>query len=286
MALGQFKVKFGVQVADNTNTAAPANTISGYDLLPVGSIMYFPTTITQSVSSGILTTNAPAGWALCDGSAISRSQYSDLSVLLSTISYPYGTGDGSTTFNIPHAGGRALIHGTFPTINSGAETYTLLDSNILSHSHTLSGHNHPLGSHTHPGTSHTHTNSTHSHAEDPHNHGNNTGGDSAHSHSYYYTTPGPSGTGQVRNSTTAAPTFTTHSSTSTNHSHGLTSVAPGIGPSSVLSGSTSNFTSDAPGNNTSGDASPTTTGYNGVSTRSSFSLMQPYVVMSVLIKVY
>jgi microcystin-dependent protein len=40
----------------------------------------------------------PDEWLLCDGSAVSRSTYSVLFGLLGTT---YGTGDGSTTFNLP-----------------------------------------------------------------------------------------------------------------------------------------------------------------------------------------
>ena len=54
--------------------------------LPAGSIMQWamPT--------------LPANWLLCDGSAVSRSVYSSLFAVVGTT---YGTGDGSTTFNLP-----------------------------------------------------------------------------------------------------------------------------------------------------------------------------------------
>ena len=45
----------------------------------------------------------PAGWFVCDGQAVSRSTYSDL---FSVIGTEYGTGDGSTTFNVPDLRGR------------------------------------------------------------------------------------------------------------------------------------------------------------------------------------
>lgn len=41
----------------------------------------------------------PTGWLICDGSAISRSTYADLYAVIGTT---YGTGNGSTTFNIPN----------------------------------------------------------------------------------------------------------------------------------------------------------------------------------------
>lgn len=43
-------------------------------------------------------TSAPAGWLKCDGSAISRTTYS---ALFDVIGTTYGSGDGSTTFNLP-----------------------------------------------------------------------------------------------------------------------------------------------------------------------------------------
>lgn len=48
---------------------------------------------------------APTGWLLCDGSAISRATYSTLFGVISTT---YGSGDGSTTFNLPDLRGRVI----------------------------------------------------------------------------------------------------------------------------------------------------------------------------------
>lgn len=47
---------------------------------------------------------APNGWLLCNGQAVSRATYAEL---YSVISTTYGSGDGSTTFNIPD------LRGTF-----------------------------------------------------------------------------------------------------------------------------------------------------------------------------
>lgn len=41
----------------------------------------------------------PNGWLLCDGSAVSRTDYANL---YSVIGDTYGAGDGSTTFNLPN----------------------------------------------------------------------------------------------------------------------------------------------------------------------------------------
>jgi microcystin-dependent protein len=56
-----------------------------YDPLPPG--------ITLPYGGG----SAPAGYLLCDGSAVSRTTYAGLFAILSTT---YGVGDGSTTFNL------------------------------------------------------------------------------------------------------------------------------------------------------------------------------------------
>lgn len=50
--------------------------------------------------------SSPTGYLLCDGSAVSRTTYSALFALLSTT---YGSGDGSTTFNVPDMRGRVPV---------------------------------------------------------------------------------------------------------------------------------------------------------------------------------
>lgn len=49
--------------------------------------------------------NIPAGWLLCDGKAISRSEYRNL---YDAIGVSWGTGDDSTTFNLPDLRGMFL----------------------------------------------------------------------------------------------------------------------------------------------------------------------------------
>lgn len=59
---------------------------AGVGLPPVGSVTAF---------AGATT---PTGWLLCDGSAVSRTDYADL---YAVIGDTYGAGDGTTTFNLP-----------------------------------------------------------------------------------------------------------------------------------------------------------------------------------------
>lgn len=48
---------------------------------------------------------APDGWLLCQGQAISRTDYADLFDVIGT---EFGSGDGSTTFNVPDFRGEFL----------------------------------------------------------------------------------------------------------------------------------------------------------------------------------
>lgn len=50
-------------------------------------------------------TSAPNGWLLCYGQAVSRTTYSGLFAAIGTT---YGSGDGSTTFNLPDCRGRMI----------------------------------------------------------------------------------------------------------------------------------------------------------------------------------
>lgn len=95
-------------------------------------------------------------WALLQyGQAISRTTYAALAALASAASYPHGSGDGSTTFNISDKRGRvvagdddmggtaasritAAISGTAGTVLGAAvgnEGVTLTTAQIASHSH-------------------------------------------------------------------------------------------------------------------------------------------------------
>jgi microcystin-dependent protein len=101
---------------------------------------------------------APPGYLLCDGTAVSRTTYSSL---FTTIGTAYGTGDGSTTFNLPNLQNRIPVgkgsDAEFDTLGEtgGEKAVTLTSSQIPAHSHpnTLSsntvassGHSHGPGS--------------------------------------------------------------------------------------------------------------------------------------------
>ena len=48
------------------------------------------------------TSSTPTGWLTCDGAAVSRTTYA---TLFSVIGTTWGTGDGSSTFNVPNLKG-------------------------------------------------------------------------------------------------------------------------------------------------------------------------------------
>ena len=48
---------------------------------------------------------APTGWLLCNGAAVSRATYA---ALFAAIASAHGSGDGSTTFNLPDYRGRII----------------------------------------------------------------------------------------------------------------------------------------------------------------------------------
>ena len=53
--------------------------------------------------------STPENYLLCDGSAVSRTNYADLFAVIGTT---YGTGDGSTTFNLPLLTDSRFIEGS------------------------------------------------------------------------------------------------------------------------------------------------------------------------------
>lgn len=183
--------------------------------MPVGSVVPF--------AGG----SAPTGWLLAFGQAISRSTYSSLFAVISTT---YGTGDGSTTFNLPDLRGRVAAGidnmggtdaGRLSAANSlgtavGSETITLTSaqSGVPAHSHanTLTNNAVTSGGHS---ADHSHTFST--------------GGISAnHVHSVGYNVVGYAGGGNLLAASGGGATFNT-GTVSSDHSHSGTTSGMNVG---------------------------------------------------------
>jgi len=78
----------------------------------------------------------PSGWVLCDGSAKSRTTFSALFAVIGTT---YGSGDGSTTFNVPNMTARFARHDTGNMGQSGGSDTHPHTHTVSSHAHSLSG---------------------------------------------------------------------------------------------------------------------------------------------------
>lgn len=102
------------------------------------------------IVSSFAGSTAPAGWFLCYGQAISRTSYPEL---FSVIGTTYGTGDGSTTFNLPDVRGRTsygkddmggtaanritVFSGVTLGAAGGVQTVTLSTSNLPAYTPSL-----------------------------------------------------------------------------------------------------------------------------------------------------
>jgi microcystin-dependent protein len=90
---------------------------------------------------------APKGWAFCNGQLLPISQNT---ALFSLLGVTYG-GDGKSTFALPNMQGNAPIHaGQGPGLSlydlgqeGGAETVTLLQTEMPSHTHQMSASSDP-----------------------------------------------------------------------------------------------------------------------------------------------
>lgn len=138
-------------------------TIGGSDVLTINSGgVSIPTLVPVGTVVEYAAAAAPTGWAICDGSAISRSVYAALFSVIGTL---YGVGDGSTTFNLPDCRARTIVG-----YDSGAATgrVTAAGSGVDAGTLGAAGGHQQLQSHTHTAvdSGHTHTaaDSGHTHA--------------------------------------------------------------------------------------------------------------------------
>lgn len=130
------------KIIDNAVTLAKLAATVQQALTPAGSLMPYAGT------------TEPTGWLFCYGQAISRSTYA---ALFTAIGTTYGSGDGSTTFNVPDLRGRVIagqddmggtsanrltnqsggLDGDTLGATGGAETHTLTEAQLASHKHFI-----------------------------------------------------------------------------------------------------------------------------------------------------
>jgi microcystin-dependent protein len=200
--------------------------------MPVGALVDF--------TSNIL----PSGYLFADGRNVSRTGYPRLHALYALDGYPYGAGDGSTTFGIPDARGRVTAGK-----DAGANRITVGISGInaallgaAGGSEYLQSHNHGL---TDPGHAHGITDGGHNH----------TINNPAHTHGI--TDP-----------------WHGHGVTDPGHAHGLSTQSGAAGPNinadflvtSIVSNTTGALASDAAATGLTVNAGPSNITVNAATT--------------------
>lgn len=109
--------------------------------IPIGSVLHFGSSV------------CPANYLICNGAAVSRVTYADLFAAIGTT---WGTGDGSTTFNLPDAADRYMRGG-----GGSSAVGAFLAQDIQSHTHTgsftIADHVHSVGVTLSTDGAHAHT---------------------------------------------------------------------------------------------------------------------------------
>lgn len=120
-------------LAETLNDEIMSRLLYIYDkMIPVGMVMLY--------ANEYLPASAPFLW--CNGAAVSRTTYANLFNVIGTT---YGSGDGSSTFNVPDTRGRTIINQgtgsglTGRTIGQtgGAESHVLTLAQLPPHGHGL-----------------------------------------------------------------------------------------------------------------------------------------------------
>jgi microcystin-dependent protein len=114
--------------------------LTGLPSMPTGAIIPWSVTV------------APSGYLTCDGTAVSRTTYSALFAIVSSL---YGSGDGSSTFNVPDLRGKfmagydagtsvltsvttGMIEGNVIGNSGGTQAVTLAIAQMPAHTHSVS----------------------------------------------------------------------------------------------------------------------------------------------------
>lgn len=136
------QIKDYVLGAGNVGLSALAAAVA-QALNPAGSVMTFAGS------------TAPSGYLHCDGSAVSRTTYADLFAAIGTA---HGSGDGSTTFNLPDYRGRFLRGwANGQATDPDRASRTTMSTGGATGDNVGSVQGHSFQTHTHTQSPHTHT---------------------------------------------------------------------------------------------------------------------------------
>jgi len=98
--------------------------LTGIDATPIGTIQYFAKN------------SAPFGWLKANGAEVSRTTYIDL---FNQIGTTFGSGDGSTTFNLPDIRGETIrVWDDGRGVDSGRNFGSIQGDAFSSHTHGVS----------------------------------------------------------------------------------------------------------------------------------------------------
>lgn len=138
---GQTPITGNLQMGGNKITGM-ADGSAATDAATVGQLASVNSVVTGTIQMWP-TTSAPSGYLLCAGSAVSRTTYAALFAVIGTT---FGTGDGSTTFNLPNYADRMPI-GSGTIAASIGVTGGSKDAIVVSHTHSITdpGHFHSYG---------------------------------------------------------------------------------------------------------------------------------------------
>jgi hypothetical protein len=82
-----------ISISGQAGITFPDASTQAQAYLPSGMVLYFANS------------TVPTGWLQCNGAAVSRTTYANLYAAIGTV---YGSGDGSTTFNLPDTRGQFI----------------------------------------------------------------------------------------------------------------------------------------------------------------------------------
>jgi microcystin-dependent protein len=201
------------------------------------------------------TNTAPTGWLLCDGIDKDRSTYSALHSLMAAAGYPFGAGNGSTTFGIPN------LLGKFPVGKDASAEFNVLGE-------TGGGKTRVLGVSNLP--AHTHTASSSSSSSS-----SSTVTDNGHSHPE---------AGRENGATTAYKYLQRIGGAGSNYDVVGTSLTRWDSITNPATASTTTGITVATSTSTSTSTTVNTSGGNGTATGNAFNILPPYIALNFIIR--